>query len=47
MSLSAPYTIEFPFRRTVGPKIGSFRAKWRPERSGDLRDLWCFEPEAP
>ena len=143
MSLAAPYTIEFPFRRTVGPKIGTFlaglrearlfgvrtargvlcpplefdpvsgaatgelvelepigtvavwtwvparpgdpvehdfawaliaidgtvgalfhcvdvggspekiktglrvRAKWRPERSGDLRDLWCFEAESP
>lgn len=23
-SLSAPYTIEFPFERTVGPKIGTF-----------------------
>jgi uncharacterized OB-fold protein len=140
MSLSAPYTVEFPFRRTVGPKMGTFlaglrearligvrtargvlcpplefdpvsgvatgdlvelepigtvtvwtwvparpgdpvehdfawalvaidgtvgaffhcvdaggdpakmhtglrvRARWRPERGGDLRDLWCFEP---
>lgn len=23
-SLSAPYTVEFPFERTVGPKIGTF-----------------------
>lgn len=23
-SLSAPYTVEFPFERTVGPKIGAF-----------------------
>lgn len=33
-SLSAPYTIEFPFDRTVGPKVGTFL--------GGLRDgqLW-------
>ncbi len=24
MTLSAPYTVEFPFDRTVGPKIGAF-----------------------
>lgn len=28
-SLSAPYTVEFPFERTVGPKIGAFLAGLR------------------
>ena len=28
-SLSAPYTLEFPFDRTVGPKIGAFLAGLR------------------
>ncbi|GIE95625.1 hypothetical protein [Paractinoplanes rishiriensis] len=34
MSLTAPYTVEFPFRRTVGPKIGTFL--------GGLRDARLF-----
>lgn len=33
-SLSAPYTVEFPFQRTVGPKIGVFL--------GGLRDGRLF-----
>ena len=32
MSLSAPYAIEFPFQRTVGPKIGTFLAGLREAR---------------
>ncbi|MBP2330592.1 putative OB-fold protein [Kibdelosporangium banguiense] len=32
--LSAPYTIEFPFERTVGPKIGTFL--------GGLRDCRLY-----
>jgi uncharacterized OB-fold protein len=31
-SLSAPYTIEFPFERTVGPKIGAFLGGLREAR---------------
>lgn len=31
-SLSAPYTLEFPFERTVGPKIGTFLAGLREAR---------------
>ncbi|WP_199435319.1 Zn-ribbon domain-containing OB-fold protein [Qaidamihabitans albus] len=31
-SLSAPYTLEFPFERTVGPKIGTFFAGLKERR---------------
>lgn len=51
-SLSAPYTVEFPFERTVGPKIGTFLGGLR---DGQLygarveRGVLCppleFEPE--
>jgi uncharacterized OB-fold protein len=37
MSLSAPYTIEFPFERTVGPKIGTFLAGLREARLFGVR----------
>lgn len=39
MSLSAPYTIEFPFQRTVGPKIGTFL--------GGLREARLFGARTP
>ena len=32
MSLTAPYTVEFPFERTVGPKVGTFLAGLRDAR---------------
>jgi uncharacterized OB-fold protein len=38
-SLSAPYTIEFPFERTVGPKIGTFL--------GGLRDARLYGARTP
>lgn len=51
-SLTAPYTVEFPFERTVGPKIGTFLGGLR---DGQLygvqtaRGVLCppleFEPE--
>lgn len=37
--LCAPYTVEFPFRRTVGPKIGTFL--------GGLRDARLFGCRTP
>ncbi|WP_199752561.1 Zn-ribbon domain-containing OB-fold protein [Actinoplanes sp. ATCC 53533] len=37
MSLAAPYTIEFPFQRTVGPKIGTFLAGLREARLFGVR----------
>lgn len=36
-SLSAPYTIEFPFERTVGPKIGVFLAGLKQARLFGVR----------
>jgi hypothetical protein len=39
MSLSAPYSIEFPFQRTVGPKIGTFL--------GGLREARLFGVRTP
>ncbi|MCW4354994.1 OB-fold domain-containing protein [Hoyosella sp. YIM 151337] len=38
-SLTAPYSIEFPFERTVGPKIGMFL--------GGLRDARMFGVRTP
>jgi uncharacterized protein len=38
-SLSAPYSIEFPFQRTVGPKLGIFL--------GGLRDARLFGVRTP
>jgi uncharacterized OB-fold protein len=38
-SLSAPYTVEFPFQRTVGPKVGTFL--------GGLRDARLFGVVTP
>jgi len=38
-SLSAPYTVEFPFQRTVGPKVGTFL--------GGLRDGRLFGALTP
>lgn len=46
MSLTAPYTIEFPFRRTAGPKIGAFLAGLREARLFGVRTargvLWAL-----
>ncbi|MQA61275.1 MAG: DNA-binding protein [Actinophytocola sp.] len=36
-SLSAPYTVEFPFERTVGPKIGTFLGGLRDARLYGVR----------
>lgn len=36
-SLYAPFTIEFPFQRTVGPKIGTFLAGLRDARLFGVR----------
>ncbi|MCW2795146.1 OB-fold domain-containing protein [Nocardioides sp.] len=36
-SLSAPYTVEFPFDRTVGPKVGTFLAGLREARLFGVR----------
>lgn len=36
-SLCAPYTVEFPFDRTVGPKIGTFLAGLREGRLYGVR----------
>ncbi|MPY85647.1 MAG: DNA-binding protein [Actinophytocola sp.] len=51
-SLSAPYTVEFPFERTVGPKIGTFLGGLRDGRlygAQTERGVLCppleFEPE--
>ncbi len=51
-SLSAPYTVEFPFERTVGPKIGTFLGGLRDGRLYGVRTargVLCppleFEPE--
>lgn len=51
-SLSAPYTVEFPFERTVGPKIGTFLGGLRDGRlygAQTPRGVLCppleFEPE--
>jgi uncharacterized protein len=51
-SLSAPYTIEFPFERTVGPKIGAFLGGLRDGRLYGVRSargVLCppleFDPE--
>jgi uncharacterized protein len=51
-SLSAPYTIEFPFERTVGPKIGTFLGGLRDGRLYGVRSargILCppleFDPE--
>ena len=52
MSLSAPYTIEFPFERTVGPKVGTFLGGLRDGRLHGVesgRGILCppveFDPE--
>lgn len=52
MSLSAPYTVEFPFERTVGPKIGTFLGGLRDGRLYGVRSargILCppleFDPE--
>jgi uncharacterized protein len=37
VSLSAPYTVEFPFDRTVGPKIGAFLGGLRDGRLHGVR----------
>lgn len=37
MSLIAPYTVEFPFERTVGPKIGTFLGGLRDGRLYGVR----------
>jgi uncharacterized OB-fold protein len=39
MSLTAPYTVEFPFQRTVGSKVGTFL--------GGLRDARLFGVRTP
>jgi uncharacterized OB-fold protein len=51
-SLSAPYTIEFPFERTVGPTIGTFLGGLRDARLYGVRTsrgVLCppleFDPE--
>src|SRR2546430_1071820 len=51
-SLSAPYTVEFPFERTVGPKIGAFLGGLRDARLYGVRTsrgVLCppleFDPE--
>jgi uncharacterized protein len=51
-SLSAPYTVEFPFERTVGPKIGTFLGGLRDGRLYGVRSargVLCppleFDPE--
>ncbi|HKT01855.1 MAG TPA: OB-fold domain-containing protein [Rugosimonospora sp.] len=36
-SLHAPYTVEFPFQRTVGPKVGTFLAGLREARLFGVR----------